>query len=97
MKEIGGKWKPIIIYRIAGGINRFGVLLRSIRGINKQMLSRQLRELEADGFINRKVFPQIPPKVEYSISEKGKSLYPVINNMRIWGERQIKPVRERPD
>ena len=86
---IGGKWKPIIIYRIARGNNRFGKLLRRIPGINRQMLSKQLRELENDGILKRKIYKEIPPRVEYSITELGESLFPVINNMRIWGERHI--------
>ena len=89
MKVMGGKWKAIIVFRIANGMNRFGVLQGEIEGINKQMLSKQLRELEDDGIISRKVFPEIPPRVEYSITEKGKSLFPIINTMRVWGERSL--------
>ncbi len=89
MSIIGGKWKPIIIYLIAKGGNRFGILQREIEGISKQMLSKQLRELERDGILSRKIYPEIPPRVEYSITEMGKSLFPIINNMRIWGERHM--------
>ena len=87
MKAIGGKWKPIILYRISTGINRYGILLRSIEGINKQMLTKQLRELEASGFLNRKVYAEIPPRVEYSINPLGKSLMPVVKSMKKWGEQ----------
>jgi len=90
MKVIGGKWKPIIIYLISKGGNRFGILQRGIEGISKQMLTKQLRELEADGILDRKIFAEIPPRVEYSISKKGKALFSVIESMRQWGERSLK-------
>ena len=89
MSIIGGKWTPIILFLISKGANRFGVLQKGIDGISKQMLTRQLRELEEDGILIRKVFPVIPPKVEYSISEKGKTLIPIIDSMKSWGENQI--------
>lgn len=89
MSMIGGKWKPIILYLISKGANRFGILQRGIDGISKQMLTKQLRELEEDGILVRKIFAEIPPRVEYSISEKGKSLFPIVDAMRSWGERNI--------
>lgn len=85
MSKIGGKWKPIVMYLIIEGENRFGILQRSIEGISKQMLTKQLRELEADGIIHRKIYAEIPPRVEYTITEKGKTLCPVIHSMRDWG------------
>lgn len=85
MKKIGGKWKPIIIYLIRKGANRFGIMQRGITGITKQMLTKQLRELEADGILNRKIFPEIPPRVEYSFTSFGESLFPVIDSMSQWG------------
>ena len=89
MSKIGGKWKPIILYLIDKGGNRFGVLHRGIEGISKQMLTKQLRELEADGLIHREIFPEIPPRVEYSITEKGRTLFPIIKSMSAWGEMHI--------
>lgn len=89
MSKIGGKWKPIILYLIDNGGNRFGILHRGIEGISKQMLTKQLRELEADGLIDRKIFAEIPPRVEYSITEKGRSLFPIIRSMREWGEKNL--------
>ena len=89
MRMIGGKWKPIIIYLISKGANRFGILHRGINGISKQMLTKQLRELEHDGILTRKIFAEIPPRVEYSISDKGHSLFPIIDAMRIWGETNL--------
>lgn len=85
MSMIGGKWKPILIYLIRKGANRFGILHRGIEGITKQMLTKQLRELEADGILSRKIFPEIPPRVEYSFTPFGESLFPVIDAMSAWG------------
>ena len=90
MSMIGGKWKPIILYLISKGANRFGILQRGIDGISKQMLTKQLREMEDDGILNREIFAEIPPRVEYSISEKGRSLFPIIDAMRSWGELNLK-------
>jgi DNA-binding HxlR family transcriptional regulator len=78
MNVIGGKWKPIIIFLLINKINRFGEMQKSVVDISKQMLTKELRELEKDGIINRKVYPVVPPKVEYSLSEKGKKVLPVI-------------------
>lgn len=89
LKVIGGKWKPILLYMISNNINRFGALQRAIPDITKQMLTLQLRELELDGIIDRKVFPVVPPHVEYSLTEFGKTLKPVIYQMKIWGMHAI--------
>ena len=85
MKVTGGKWKPIILFRLSKGINRFGVLSRSIEGISKNMLTQQLRQMEANKIINRKIFAEIPPRVEYSLTEKGKSLLPIFKSLAEWG------------
>ena len=85
MSRIGGKWKPIIIYLIRKGANRFGILQKGIDGITKQMLTKQLRELEADGILTRTIFPEIPPRVEYAFTPYGQSLFPVIDAMSDWG------------
>jgi len=85
MDIIGGKWKTIIIYLISLDINRFGKLQRSCEGISKQMLTKQLRELEKDGIIKRKIYAEIPPRVEYSITPKGETLFPIIESMEKWG------------
>ncbi len=89
MSMIGGKWKPIIIYLITLGVNRFGILQRGIDGISKQMLTKQLREMEADGILSRKIYAEIPPRVEYSLTELGASLLPIIKSMKKWGEIHI--------
>ena len=89
MKQIGGKWKPIILFLISKGANRFGILQRGIEGISKQMLTNQLRELEKAGILDRTIFPEIPPRVEYSITEFGYTLFPIIESMRDWGEAHM--------
>ena len=90
MSKIGGKWKPIILFVISKGGNRFGVLQRGIEGLSKQMLTKQLRELEADGILERKIYAEIPPRVEYYVTDLGKSLFPIIESMRNWGEANMK-------
>ena len=90
MRMIGGKWKPIILHLISVEINRFGLLNRGVYGISKQMLTKQLRELEADGLITRKIYAEIPPRVEYFITEKGYSIFPIINSMQAWGEQYMR-------
>ena len=89
MSKIGGKWKPIILHLISKGANRFGILQRGIQGISKQMLTKQLRELEADGFLTRKIYAEIPPRVEYFITDLGFSLFPIIEHMRDWGIKHM--------
>lgn len=89
MQKIGGKWKPIIIYLMRKGANRFGILEKGIEGITKQMLTKQLREMEADGILERKIYPEIPPRVEYFFTPFGESLFPVIDSMSEWGLKQM--------
>ena len=88
MSKIGGKWKPIIIHLMRKGANRFGILERGIEGITKQMLTKQLREMEADGILVRKIYPEIPPRVEYFFTPYGESLFPIIDAMSQWGLAQ---------
>ena len=85
MDIIGGKWKPIILYYLKDGAQRFGQLQRLIPHATKKMLTQQLRELESNGIINRKVFEQVPPKVEYSLTGYGKTLSPILELMANWG------------
>ncbi|MFT4186087.1 MAG: helix-turn-helix domain-containing protein [Micrococcaceae bacterium] len=83
---IGGKWKAIILFHLMEyGVLRFSQLQRHIPGITQRMLTLQLRELEQDGIVNRKVYPQIPPKVEYSLTSLGQTLHPIIIAMKSWG------------
>ena len=82
---IGGKWKISIIYNLRRGPIRFGELKRILSPITQQMLTKQLREMERDQLIDRKVFEVIPPKVEYSLTPFGKSLNPVLDSWCKWG------------
>ena len=84
---IGGRWKIPIIFHLLGGRKRFTELARALNGVTQKMLTQQLREMERNGLVERKVFAQVPPKVEYSLSELGMSLRPVVDAMCQWGER----------
>lgn len=86
MDIIDGKWTLLLLFRISRGTNRFGALQRSVPNISKQILTTELRKLETNGLLNREVFAEIPPRVEYTVSEKGESLFPIIHAMRVWGE-----------
>lgn len=87
MKVLGGKWKPILINAIyLTAPARFGELKRSVKGITQSMLTQQLRELEDDGLITRKIYAEIPPKVEYTLTEFGLTLSPIMLSMAKWGE-----------
>ena len=83
--KIGGTWKMPILWRLQTRILRFSELKKDIRHISDKMLTTQLRELEAEGFISRKVYPVVPPKVEYSITEKGRTCIPIIETIRNYG------------
>lgn len=93
LNVIGGKWKPLIMFLLVEETLRFSELQRNIVGITQKMLTEQLRELERDGLISRKVYPQVPPKVEYSITEYGKTLMPVLDTMHKWGSAHRKILR----
>ena len=85
LKIIGGRWKVLILRELLVGTQRFNQLHRSLPGITQKMLTQQLRELEEDGIILRQVYPQVPPKVEYSLTPLGESLDPVLQAMHEWG------------
>jgi DNA-binding HxlR family transcriptional regulator len=88
LQVIGGKWKLIILHKLGKeGTMRFSEVKRSIPNITQKMLTQQLRELEADGVVRREVYAQVPPKVEYSLTELGESIMPVIGSLCQWGER----------
>ncbi len=89
-KVLGGKWKLEILYYIGFcDVHRFGELRRQIGMISESSLTNQLRELEADGFISRYDYKEIPPKVEYSLTELGKSFLPVMEYVKVWGEEHL--------
>jgi DNA-binding HxlR family transcriptional regulator len=83
---IDGKWKGVILFHLQAGTQRFGELRRRMPGITQRMLTKQLRALEDDNLLIRKVYAEVPPRVEYTLSEIGESLRPVIDTLRAWGE-----------
>jgi DNA-binding HxlR family transcriptional regulator len=91
-EAIGGKWKGKILYILFTGTKRFGELRRLVPDATQRMLTLQLRELEEDGIIERKVFPVVPPKVEYSIAKRGESLKPIVDAMWQWGKEFLRTV-----
>lgn len=86
---IDGKWKIVILYKLLSGTLRFNELRRLIPGVTQRMLTHQLRELEADGLITRMVYAQVPPRVEYSLSPRGRSLEPVLMALKHWGDTNL--------
>lgn len=91
---IGGKWKGVILYHLGNGGLRFGALQRSLSGITARMLTRQLRELEADGLVVRTVHAVVPPRVDYTLSAEGESLRPVIDALYDWGRARQEKAAE---
>ncbi len=85
MNLIGTKWKPLILFHLLEGALRSGILQKKIPGISNKMFTQTVRELEKDGLISRKVFPEVPPKVEYKLSERGKSLENILRSLDKWG------------
>jgi DNA-binding HxlR family transcriptional regulator len=94
LEIIGGKWKMLVIYLVSNGINRFGKMSMMMKDISKQMLTTQLRELERDGLLERVIYPEIPPRVEYFLTPKAKALLPALMVLRDWGNEYAleKPV-----
>ncbi len=86
LELIGSKWDVLILRDLMGGAVRFGALQRSIGGISQKVLTSQLRKMEANGLVHREVYPEVPPRVEYSLTELGRSLSPILDAMRAWGE-----------
>lgn len=84
---IGGKWKPVITWYLLGGTKRFGELRKSVPDATQKMLTQQLRELERDGIVSRKIFRQIPPRVEYALTPYGQTLRPVMAELCQWGKK----------
>lgn len=86
---IDGKWKGVVLYHLLDGTLRFNELRRRLPNVTQRMLTNQLRELETDGLIARKVYAQVPPKVEYSLTPRGHSLQPVMAALKAWGDTNI--------
>lgn len=93
MGLIGDKWKVLIIRDLLTGTKRFGELKKSLNGITQKVLTNNLRQMEASGLVNRKVYAEVPPRVEYSLTETGWSLKPILDSMVVWGNSY----REKPN
>ena len=89
---IGNKWKLLIIRDLLASTRRFGELRKNLEGISQRVLTQNLRELENDGLIKRKVYAEVPPRVEYSLNELGRSLLPIISTMANWGNNYKKTI-----
>lgn len=89
LQLIDGKWKGVILYHLLEETMRFNALRRRLPHVTQRMLTNQLRELEADGLIHREVYAEVPPRVEYSLTERGRSLAPVIAALKSWGDRYV--------
>ncbi|PLX97854.1 MAG: transcriptional regulator [Desulfuromonas sp.] len=87
LELIGGKWKGVILWHLSHKTLRFSQLKRRLPGITQKMLTQQLRELERDGLVHRQVFAEVPPRVEYSLTETGRTLKPTLEKMCAWGRR----------
>lgn len=85
LQLIGDKWKVLIIRDLMTGTKRFSELMRSVNGITQKVLTSHLRSMEADGLLSRKVYPEVPPRVEYTLTEAGFSLKPILDSMVEWG------------
>lgn len=94
---IDGKWKGVILFHLMSGRMRFNALARKLGAVTQRMLTKQLRELEADGLIIRTVYAEVPPRVEYSLSTKGKSLEPVICALKAWGDANVLGLPVEPE
>lgn len=89
LSVIGGRWKPILLWTLSNGSKRFGQLDAIITGISRKILTEQLKELEASGLITRTQYNETPPRVEYTLSDKGKTLKPVMKAMCEWGTTHV--------
>lgn len=89
LEVIGGKWKGVILFHLIGGTRRFNELRRLMPDVTQRMLTRQLRELEADRIVDRRVYPEVPPKVEYSLTSFGKTLEPSLRMLQKWGAEYL--------
>lgn len=86
---LGNKWKVLILRELFTGTKRFGALSRGVHGISQKMLTQQLRQMEADNLVQRKVYAEVPPRVEYSLTKVGRSLSPILEAMHRWGTEYL--------
>ena len=97
LSVIGGRWKPVIIFNLLqNDVLRFGELKKKIEGITQRMLTNQLRELEKDKIVSRKVYAEVPPRVEYSLTDYGRTLEPIMISMRDWGAEHMQVKCDEP-
>lgn len=92
LQLIGDKWKVLIIRDLLDGTKRFNELMRSVTGITQKVLTSNLRSMENDGLLTRKVYPEVPPKVEYTLTGTGYSLKPILDSMVVWGTEYKKKI-----
>lgn len=98
MAMISDKWKVLIICKLKGGTLRFNELMRALQGVTQKVLTSQLRELEDDGIVSRKIYAEVPPRVEYSLTPLGETLVPVLNKLEEWAQvhaTELLEARER--
>lgn len=93
---IDGKWKGVVLFHLLEGTLRFNQIRRKLPNVTQRMLTNQLRELEGDGLIARRVYAEVPPKVEYSLTERGRSLKPVIDALKAWGDAHFDNTQPLP-
>lgn len=89
MDTLSGKWKCLMLWHLNDGVKRYKELERIVPGVSQKMLSQQLKELERDGLITRKVYPEVPPRVEYALTELGKSAFPILSLMHDWAVERL--------
>ena len=92
LEVIGGKWKGVILFHLLGGTKRFNELRRLMPAVTQRMLTRQLRELEADQVVVRTIYPEVPPRVEYALSDFGKTLEPILRMLQKWGMQYLNEI-----
>jgi len=89
-KVLTGKWKPLLIWNLSNSVHRFSDLKRCLPDASPKMITQQLRELEEDGLVHRKIYPEVPPKVEYSLTDYGKTAEPLLKQFTIWGANHLR-------
>jgi DNA-binding HxlR family transcriptional regulator len=97
LEVIGGKYKPVILYELRRGPQRYSDLRRAVKSATQKMLTQHLRELEQDGLVERRVFPQVPPRVQYCLTPLSKSLQPALEALCKWGTKRLQLLGTRPD
>lgn len=95
LEIIGGKWKGVILFHLLSGTKRFNELRRLMPNVTQRMMTLQLRELEQDGIVQRTIYQQIPPKVEYSLTPFGRTLEPILLLLKTWGDEHIERITEQ--